>query len=141
MKAVILAGGEGTRLRPLTLSTPKPVVPVVDRPLLQHQLDLLARAGVREVVFSVAYRPERVQAVLGDGRALGMHIRYAVEDSPLGTGGGGAATDGGGQGTGGHAGADASSSGGGGADGGGTEAGFVTSGACMGTPSNRKRRE
>jgi NDP-sugar pyrophosphorylase family protein len=87
MKAVILAGGEGTRLRPLTLSTPKPVVPVVDRPLLQHQLDLLARAGVREVVFSVAYRPERVQAVFGDGRALGMHIRYAVEDSPLGTGG------------------------------------------------------
>jgi NDP-sugar pyrophosphorylase family protein len=87
MKAVILAGGEGTRLRPLTLSTPKPVVPVVDRPLLQHQLDLLARAGVREVVFCVAYRPERVQAVFGDGRALGMHIRYAVEDSPLGTGG------------------------------------------------------
>jgi NDP-sugar pyrophosphorylase family protein len=87
MKAVILAGGEGTRLRPLTLSTPKPVVPVVDRPFLRHQLDLLSRAGVREVVFSVAYRPERVQAVFGDGSALGLRIRYAVEDSPLGTGG------------------------------------------------------
>jgi len=87
MKAVILAGGEGTRLRPLTLSTPKPVVPVVDRPFLRHQLDLLLRAGVREVVFSVAYRPERVQAVFGDGSALGMRIRYAVEDTPLGTGG------------------------------------------------------
>jgi NDP-sugar pyrophosphorylase family protein len=87
MKAVILAGGEGTRLRPLTLSTPKPVAPVVDRPLLRHQLDLLSRAGIREVVFSVAYRPERVKAVFGDGRSLGMHIRYAVEDSPLGTGG------------------------------------------------------
>ncbi|HVO13249.1 MAG TPA: NDP-sugar synthase [Vicinamibacteria bacterium] len=87
MRAVILAGGEGTRLRPLTLSTPKPVAPVVDRPFLRHQLDLLARAGVREVVFSVAYRPERVQAVFGDGAALGMHIRYAVEDTPLGTGG------------------------------------------------------
>ena len=87
MKAVILAGGEGTRLRPLTLTTPKPVVPVVDRPFLRHQLDLLASAGVREIVLSVAYRPERVEAVFGDGRAFGVRIRYAVEDSPLGTGG------------------------------------------------------
>jgi NDP-sugar pyrophosphorylase family protein len=87
MRAVILAGGEGTRLRPLTLTTPKPVVPVVDRPFLRHQLDLLARAGVREVVFSVAYRPERIEAVFGDGSALGLRIRYAVEDTPLGTGG------------------------------------------------------
>jgi mannose-1-phosphate guanylyltransferase len=87
MKAVILAGGEGTRLRPLTLTLPKPVVPVVDRPFLRHQLDLLAGAGVREVVFSVAYRPERVEAVFGDGSAFGVRIRYAVEDTPLGTGG------------------------------------------------------
>ena len=87
MRAVILAGGEGTRLRPLTLSTPKPVVPVVDRPFLRHQIDLLASAGVREVVFSVAYRPERVEAVFGDGSALGVRIRYAVEETPLGTGG------------------------------------------------------
>jgi NDP-sugar pyrophosphorylase family protein len=87
MKAVILAGGEGTRLRPLTLSVPKPVVPVVDRPFLRHQLDLLATVGVSEVVFSVAYRPERVQAVFGDGSSLGRKIHYAVEDTPLGTGG------------------------------------------------------
>jgi len=87
MRAVILAGGEGTRLRPLTLSVPKPVVPVVDRPFLRHQLDLLASAGVRDVVFSVAYRPERVEAVFGDGSAFGVKIRYAVEDTPLGTGG------------------------------------------------------
>jgi mannose-1-phosphate guanylyltransferase len=87
MKAVILAGGEGTRLRPLTLSTPKPVVPVVDRPFLRHQLDLLAGAGVREIVFSVSYRPERVEAVFGDGSAFGARIRYAVEETPLGTGG------------------------------------------------------
>jgi NDP-sugar pyrophosphorylase family protein len=87
MRAVILAGGEGTRLRPLTLTTPKPVVPVVDRPFLRHQLDLLAGAGVRDVVFSVAYRPERVAAVFGDGSAFGMRIRYAVEETPLGTGG------------------------------------------------------
>lgn len=87
MKAVILAGGEGTRLRPLTLSLPKPVVPVVDRPFLRHQLDLLARVGVREVVFSVAYRPERIRSVFGNGAAAGFSIRYAVEDTPLGTGG------------------------------------------------------
>lgn len=86
MKAVILAGGEGTRLRPLTLSLPKPVVPVVDRPFLQHQLDLLARAGVSEVIFSVAYRPERIQAIFGDGGS-GPRIRYLFEETPLGTGG------------------------------------------------------
>jgi NDP-sugar pyrophosphorylase family protein len=87
MKAVILAGGEGTRLRPLTLTLPKPVVPVVDRPFLRHQLDLLASVGVTEIVFSVAYRPERIQAVFGDGGALGRRIHYAVEETPLGTGG------------------------------------------------------
>jgi NDP-sugar pyrophosphorylase family protein len=87
MKAVILAGGEGTRLRPLTLSLPKPVVPVVDRPFLHHQLDLLGRVGVRDVVFSIAYQPDRVRAVFGDGAAVGKSIRYAVEETPLGTGG------------------------------------------------------
>jgi len=87
VRAVILAGGEGTRLRPLTLSLPKPVVPVVDRPFLRHQLDLLATIGVREIVFSVAYRPERIQAVFGDGSAQGVKIHYAVEETPLGTGG------------------------------------------------------
>jgi len=87
MKAVILVGGEGTRLRPLTLSAPKPVVPVVDRPFLRHQLDLLAGAGVSEVVFSLAYQPERVEAVFGDGTGFGIRIRYAVESTPLGTGG------------------------------------------------------
>lgn len=86
MKAVILAGGEGTRLRPLTLSTPKPVAPVVDRPFLRHQLDMLRAAGVDEVVFSVAYQPEKVRAVFGDGDEK-LRIRYAVEETPLGTGG------------------------------------------------------
>ena len=87
MRAVILAGGEGTRLRPLTLTTPKPVVPVVDRPFLRHQLDLLSRVGVEDVVFSIAYKPDRIQAVFGDGAAVGKRIRYAVEETPLGTGG------------------------------------------------------
>ncbi len=87
MKAVILAGGEGTRLRPLTLTLPKPVVPVVDRPFLTHQLDLLSRVGVTEVVFSIAYQPDRVRRVFGDGESIGRRIHYAVEETPLGTGG------------------------------------------------------
>jgi NDP-sugar pyrophosphorylase family protein len=87
MRAVILAGGEGTRLRPLTLTLPKPVVPVVDRPLLRHQIDLLSTVGVADIIFSVAYRPEKVQAAFGDGSHLGKRITYAVEDTPLGTGG------------------------------------------------------
>jgi mannose-1-phosphate guanylyltransferase len=62
-------------------------VPVVDRPFLRHQLDLLATVGVTEIVFSIGYRPERVQAVFGDGSGFGCRIRYAVEDTPLGTGG------------------------------------------------------
>jgi NDP-sugar pyrophosphorylase family protein len=87
MRAVILAGGEGTRLRPLTLTLPKPVVPVVDRPFLTHQLDLLSRVGVDEIVFSIAYQPERIRRVFGDGERIGRRIHYAVEQTPLGTGG------------------------------------------------------
>jgi NDP-sugar pyrophosphorylase family protein len=87
MKAVILAGGEGTRLRPLTLAVPKPVVPIVDRPFLRHQLEMLGAAGIEEVVFSLAYRPEKIEAVFGDGRSVGKRIRYVVEETPLGTGG------------------------------------------------------
>jgi len=87
MKAVILAGGEGTRLRPLTLAVPKPVVPIVDRPFLRHQLELLGRVGVEDVIFSLAYRPERVREAFGDGAPAGQRIVYEVEETPLGTGG------------------------------------------------------
>ncbi len=87
MKAVILAGGEGTRLRPLTLEIPKPLTPVVDRPFLRHQLDLLDAIDVSEVVFSIAYQPEKIKAAFGDGAAWGKSIEYAVEETPLGTGG------------------------------------------------------
>jgi NDP-sugar pyrophosphorylase family protein len=87
-QAVILAGGEGTRLRPLTLSRAKPVVPLLNRPLLAYQLALLQRHGVADVILACSYRVDDVRAALGDGTALGTHLRYVVEDVPRGTGGG-----------------------------------------------------
>ena len=89
MKAILLAGGQGTRLRPLTLNTPKPVVPIFDRPFLTYQIDLLKQVPeIDEVVLSLNYQPEAIAAVFGDGSALGIKIRYVVEPEPLGTGGG-----------------------------------------------------
>lgn len=85
--AIILVGGEGTRLRPLTLELPKPVVPVLDRPFLKFQLDLLRRAGISDIVLCVAFRPERIRTVLGDGAADGVQLTYVLEETPLGTGG------------------------------------------------------
>ena len=87
MKALILAGGEGTRLRPLTLNTPKPIVPVVNVPFLRYQIELLTRHGIREIILSLAYQPHKIEAVLGDGSSFGANIRYVVEQSPLGTAG------------------------------------------------------
>ena len=88
MKAVLLAGGFGTRLRPLTLNTPKPIVPIFDRPFLYHQIDLLKKVpDIDEVILSLNYHPERIEAVVGQGQDVGLPIRYVVEPQPLGTGG------------------------------------------------------
>ena len=88
MKAILLAGGKGTRLRPLTLNTPKPIVPIFNRPFLQYQIDLLKQVPeIDEVILSLNYQPRRVEEVLGDGSTLGISIRYAVEPAPLGTAG------------------------------------------------------
>ena len=88
MKAVLLAGGLGTRLRPLTLNTPKPVVPIFDRPFLRYQIELLKQLPeIDEVILSLNYQPEAIERVLGDGSDIGLHIRYVVEPTPLGTGG------------------------------------------------------
>jgi NDP-sugar pyrophosphorylase family protein len=88
MKAILLAGGKGTRLRPLTLHTPKPIVPIFDRPFLQYQIDLLRQVPeIDEIVLSLNYQPRRIEEVFGDGSALGVRVRYVVEPSPLGTGG------------------------------------------------------
>ena len=88
MKAVLLAGGFGTRLRPLTLNTPKPVVPIFDRPFLYHQIDLLRQVPeIDEVILSLNYQPERIKDVVGHGEDAGLPIRYLIEPEPLGTGG------------------------------------------------------
>src|SRR3954447_5568722 len=87
MQALILAGGEGTRLRPLTSTVPKPVVPLVDRPFITYMLEWLKRHGVDDVVMSCGYMASGVRNVLGDGSQLGLRIRYVEEPRPLGTGG------------------------------------------------------
>src|SRR6476661_3844216 len=88
MKAILLAGGQGTRLRPLTLHTPKPIVPIFDRPFLRYQIELLRQVPeIDEVVLSLNYQPRRIEEVFGDGSDLGVHLRYVVEPTPLGTGG------------------------------------------------------
>jgi mannose-1-phosphate guanylyltransferase len=87
MKGLILAGGKGTRLRPLTINTPKPIVPVANCPFLLYQIDLLQSAGIKEIILSLSYQPRKIEDLLKDGSDYGVWIRYAVEGVPLGTGG------------------------------------------------------
>ncbi len=88
MKAILLAGGKGTRLRPLTIHTPKPIVPIFNRPFLHYQLDLLKQVPeIDEVVLSLNYQPRRIEEIFGDGSERGLGIRYVVEPAPLGTAG------------------------------------------------------
>jgi len=87
MKAVILVGGEGTRLRPLTWNTPKAIVPILNRPFLEHLIHYLKKHGITEVILAMGYLPDPIQDRLGDGSQLGARVRYVMEDSPLGTAG------------------------------------------------------
>lgn len=88
MKAILLAGGKGTRLRPLTLNTPKPVVPIFDRAFLHYQIERLHKIpDIDEVILSLNYQPRRIEEVFGAGEGTGVRLRYVVEPSPLGTGG------------------------------------------------------
>jgi len=88
MKAILLAGGKGTRLRPLTIHTPKPIVPIFERPFLHYQLDLLKKVPeIDEAILSLNYQPRRIEEIFGDGSDSGLAIRYVVEPAPLGTAG------------------------------------------------------
>lgn len=87
MRAVILAGGRGTRLRPLTVYTPKPIIPVVNRPFLLYQLEVLSRAGITDVTLSLSYQPAKIEDLLGDGTEFGVDLRFITEPTALGTAG------------------------------------------------------
>ncbi len=87
MRAVVMAGGEGTRLRPLTSNQPKPMVPIVGKPCMEHILELLEKHGFDEVIVTLAFLPQAIRSYFGDGDALGLSIEYSVEESPLGTAG------------------------------------------------------
>jgi mannose-1-phosphate guanylyltransferase / phosphomannomutase len=87
VKAVVMAGGEGTRLRPLTSNQPKPMVPIVGKPCMEHILELLRSHGFGEVIVTVAFLPQAIRGYFGDGEGMELDIEYSVEESPLGTAG------------------------------------------------------
>ncbi|HEV2713596.1 MAG TPA: nucleotidyltransferase family protein [Gaiellaceae bacterium] len=87
MKAVVMAGGEGTRLRPLTSNQPKPMVSIVGKPCMEHIIELARGHGFEDVIVTVAFLPQAIRSYFGDGSSLGINIEYSVEESPLGTAG------------------------------------------------------
>ncbi len=87
MKALFLAGGKGLRLQPLTNTIPKPMVPIINRPLLERTMVHLKKRGITEIVISTCYQPDYIKGYFGNGEHLGLSIQYIVEDTPLGTGG------------------------------------------------------
>lgn len=87
MKAVIMAGGEGSRLRPLTCNRPKPMVPIVNKPVMEHIIELLKKYGIRDIAVTLQYMPENIKDYFGDGSEFGVNLKYFTEDVPLGTAG------------------------------------------------------
>jgi mannose-1-phosphate guanylyltransferase/phosphomannomutase len=87
VKAVVMAGGAGSRLRPLTINRPKPMVPIVNKPVMGHIFDLLKRHGITDVIVTLQYMAEDVQDYFGSGHSFGMNIEYSIEEVPLGTAG------------------------------------------------------
>ena len=88
MKALIMAAGYGTRLEPLTLAVPKPMVPIVNVPTMQHNIELLKKYGFRDIVANIHYHPEQIENYFGDGHRLGVNLAYSYEKQLLGTAGG-----------------------------------------------------
>lgn len=87
MKAIIMAGGSGTRLRPLTCGRPKPIVPVMNKPVMEYIIELLRKHNIVDIGVTLQYLPEMVKNTFGDGRDWGVHLEYFIEDVPLGTAG------------------------------------------------------
>lgn len=87
MKAVIMAGGEGSRLRPLTCALPKPMVPVLNRPCMEHTVHLLRQQGIADIAVTLQYLPDEIKSYFGNGREYGVNLNYFTEDTPLGTAG------------------------------------------------------
>ena len=87
MKAVVMAGGEGSRLRPLTSRRPKPLAPVANKPVMEHIVDLLRKHGITDIVATLHYLADEIESYFGDGSAFGVSMQYVVEDTPLGTAG------------------------------------------------------
>lgn len=86
-QAVIMAGGEGTRLRPLTSTRPKPLLPVLGRPCIEYTIRSMVRAGVEDIILALGYRSQDIRAALGDGKNIGARLEYSYEDVPMGTAG------------------------------------------------------
>src|SRR5215469_1759970 len=87
MKAVIMAGGEGTRLRPLTSNQPKPMMPIANKPMMEHIVELLKRHGFEDIVVTVAFQANAIRTYFGNGSEFGVNMVYATEETPLGTAG------------------------------------------------------
>ena len=87
MQAIIMAGGVGSRLRPLTCEIPKPMAPILGKPVVQYSLELLKRHGITGCTMTLQYLPEKIIRAFGDGRRLGLPISYALEKQPMGTAG------------------------------------------------------
>src|SRR5215211_3774513 len=87
MKAIIMAGGQGTRLRPLTSDQPKPMIRIVNLPCMEHIVNLLARHDFTDIVVTLQFMPEEIQDYFGDGSDWGVNMRYSIEDVPAGTAG------------------------------------------------------
>ncbi len=87
MRAIILAGGLGERLRPLTDETPKPLLPIKGKPIVEHAIDNFKKHGITDIILSIGYQADKIKEYFGDGSKFGVKISYCVEDEPLGTGG------------------------------------------------------
>src|SRR5919202_2464653 len=87
MKAIVMAGGEGSRLRPLTINRPKPMVPIVNREVMTHIVELLKRHEMTDIIDTLQYRAENIQNLYGDGSNYGVTMNYSIEQHPLGTAG------------------------------------------------------